>query len=107
MEMDQDLIDNPEECINRLLVKLSKVETAMVASEGRANQIRKERDAEKATNEKLRKQLAKLTNDLLRKRMESDEYEREVKQREDLPLGKALCVSKCDVFRLVVLQSNC
>ena len=59
--------DTAELCIERLSRKLSEVENVMAANEGRANQMRKERDASKAANERLQKEIIKLNNKLLRK----------------------------------------
>lgn len=60
--------DTAELCIERLSRKLSEVEVVMATSEGKANQMRKERDAEKKANENLRKEVTRLNNELLRVR---------------------------------------
>ena len=56
-------------CMKRLSRKLSEVEIVMTTQEGKANQMRKERDAERAENEQLKKEIIKLNNQLLKERM--------------------------------------
>lgn len=55
--------------MKRLSRKLSEVEIVMTTQEGKANQMRKERDAERAENEQLKKEIIKLNNQLLKERM--------------------------------------
>lgn len=70
--------DSAELCIERLTRKLSEVEAVVTASEGKANHMRKERDAAKTENEKLRKEVARLKNELLKVRMNSALKEKEI-----------------------------
>ena len=76
--MEQNGDDSAELCIERLTRKLSEVEAIVTASEGKANHMRKERDAAKTENEKLRKEVARLKNELLKVRMNSALKEKEV-----------------------------
>ncbi|PFX18843.1 uncharacterized protein LOC111338958 [Stylophora pistillata] len=69
--VEQNDGDTAELCIERLLTKLSEVEIVLAAHEGRANQMKKERDAANAANERLQKEITKLTNNLLRNRWSS------------------------------------
>ena len=70
--------DSAELCIERLTRKLSEVEAVVKASEGRANHMRKERDSAKTENEKLRKEVARLQNELLKVRMNSALKDKEI-----------------------------
>lgn len=69
--VEQNDGDTAELCIERLLTKLSEVEIVMTAHEGRANQMRKERDAANATNERLQKEITKMKSILLRNKWSS------------------------------------
>lgn len=69
--VEQNDGDTAELYIERLLTKLSEVEIVLAAHEGRANQMKKERDAANAANERLQKEITKLTNKLLRNRWSS------------------------------------
>ena len=70
--------DSAELCIERLSRKLSEVEAVVTASEGKANYMRKERDAAKTENEKLRKEVARLKNELLKVQMNSALQKKEI-----------------------------
>lgn len=72
--------ESAEECTKRLSRRLTEYEAASIDIEGRANQIRKERDVERALNQKLRKEIEKLTCQLLRERMRIAALENEVKK---------------------------
>lgn len=60
--------DSAEVCIRRLSRKLSEVEIVMATQEGKANQMKKERDAERSENEQLKKEVRRLNNELLKER---------------------------------------
>lgn len=70
--------DTAELCIERLSRKLSEVETVMATSEGKANQMRKERDVARKANKRLRKEVTRLNNELLKVRMNAALSEIEV-----------------------------
>ena len=76
--MGQNGGHSAELCIERLTRKLSEVEAVVTASEGKANHMKKERDAAKTENEKLRKEVAKLKNELLKVRMNSALKKKEI-----------------------------
>lgn len=80
---DPDHCDNAELCIKRLSRKLTEVEIVMTTQEGKTNQMRKERDAERAENERLRKEITKLNNELLRERTNSAQKEKEIRVKRD------------------------
>ena len=75
--------DTAELCIERLTSKLSEVEIVMATNEGKVNQMRKERDAERAANERLQKEITKLNTERLRERMNFARRESEILQEED------------------------
>ena len=79
--------DSAELCIERLTRKLSEVEAVVMDSEGKANYMRKERDAAKTENEKLRKEVARLKNELLKLRMNSALKEKEATDVLDVKNG--------------------
>ena len=79
--------NSAELCIERLTRKLSEVEAVVTASEGKANHMRKERDVAKTENEKLRKEVARLKNELLKVRMNSALREKEVPDELDVKDG--------------------
>lgn len=60
--------DSAEVCIRRLSRKLSEVEIVMATQEGKANQMKKERDAERSENEQLKKEVRRLNNELLKEK---------------------------------------
>lgn len=60
--------DSAEVCIRRLSRKLSEVEIVMTTQEGKANQMKKERDAERSENEQLKKEVRRLNNELLKEK---------------------------------------
>ena len=78
MEQNGDDSQAAELCIERLTRKLSEVEAIVTASEGKANHMRKERDAAKTENEKLQKEVARLKNELLKVQINSALKEKEV-----------------------------
>lgn len=71
--------ESPQDCAKRLSRRLSEYEAASIDTAGRANQLRKERDAERTINQKLRKEIEKLSNQLLRERTTSAQLVKEVK----------------------------
>lgn len=79
--------DTAELCIERLSRKLSEVETVVATREGKANHMRKERDAAKTENEKLRKEVARLKNELLKVRMDTALKEKEITEVLDVKDG--------------------
>ncbi|XP_029202949.2 uncharacterized protein LOC114967120 [Acropora millepora] len=74
--------DNVEFCLKRLSRKLSTVAVIMADREGRENQTRKERDAERAQNERLKKEVKKLKNALLCERTNSAQKDKKIKALE-------------------------
>ncbi|XP_078364398.1 uncharacterized protein LOC144648816 [Oculina patagonica] len=70
--------DTAELCIERLSRKLSEVEVVMATSEGKANQLKKERDVARKANERLRKEVTRLNNELLKVRMNAALNEMEI-----------------------------
>jgi len=85
--MEPNEVDAAELCIERLTSKLSEVEAVVKASEGKANHLRKERDAAKTENEKLRKEVARLQNELLKVRMNSALKDKEITEVVDVKDG--------------------
>lgn len=75
--------DAAELCIERLSRKLAEVEIVMATSEGKANQMRKERDAARTTNERLRKEITRLNNELFKVRMNTALKEVEIREEQD------------------------
>lgn len=71
--------DNVEFCLKRLSRKLSSVAVIMADREGRENQTRKERDVERAQNERLKKEVKKLKNELLCERTNSAQKDKKIK----------------------------
>lgn len=71
--------NNAESCFKRLYRKLSTVAVIMADREGRENQIRKERDAERTQNERLKKEVKKLKNQLLCERTNSAQKDKKIK----------------------------
>ena len=71
--------DSPELCMKRLSKKVSEVEIILANQEGRKNQMRKERDAQRVENERLKKEITKLNNELLRERTNSAQKERQIR----------------------------
>lgn len=78
--------------IKRLSKQLTEYEMTCIDSQGRAKQYRKERDVERSLNEKLRKEVDKLSNQLLCERMRVSCLEKELKSigenKEDSTKGK-------------------
>ncbi|XP_068704959.1 uncharacterized protein [Montipora foliosa] len=74
--------DNAELCLKRLVGKLSEVEIIMADREGKTNQMRKERDAERTCNEQLKKEIMKLKNELLQERTNSAQKEKKIRELE-------------------------
>lgn len=66
--------------LQRLANQLSDYGAAYIESRGRANLLRKERDAERSANEKLRKEVDKLSNRLLCERMRVSSLEKDGKK---------------------------
>ena len=60
--------DSAEVCFRRLSRKLSEVEIVMATQQGKANQMKKERDAERSENEQLKKEVRRLKNELLKEK---------------------------------------
>ncbi|XP_031573927.1 uncharacterized protein LOC116307761 [Actinia tenebrosa] len=75
--------ETPEDCAKRLSRRLSEYEAASIDIEGRANQLRKERDAERALNQKLHKEVEKLSNQLLHERTTNALLAKKVKMLEN------------------------
>lgn len=71
--------DNVEFFLKRLSTKLSSVAVIMADREGRENQTRKERDVERAQNERLKKEVKKLKNQLLCERTNSAQKDKKIK----------------------------
>lgn len=82
--------DTAELCIERLSRKLCEVEIVMATSEGKANQMRKERDAVRTTNERLRKEITRLNNELFKVRMNTALKEVEMTGEQDSKDGTNL-----------------
>ena len=94
--------DNVEFCLKRLSRKLSTVAVIMADREGRENQTRKERDAERAQNERLKKEVKKLKNALLCERTNSAQKDKKIKVLEHEKSGGR----PTDTFPLFLFNKN-
>lgn len=84
MSLEQNCVDpvkcdSPELCMKRLSKKVSEVEIILGNQEGRTNQMKNERDAQRVENERLKKEITKLNNELLRERTNSAQKERQIR----------------------------
>ena len=84
MSLEQNCVDpvkcdSPGLCMKRLSKNVSEVEIILANQEGRTNQMRKERDAQRVENERLKKEITKLNNELLRERTNSAQKERQIR----------------------------
>ena len=104
--MEQNGDDSAELCIERLTRKLSEVEAIVTASEGKANHMRKERDAAKTENEKLQKEVARLKNELLKVQMNSALKEKEVTDAKDGSKGTGNSIAVLETEITVLRKEN-